>query len=67
MLIVENNGDANNGDNDGRKKTFYCLAVNLLDLKDLQIVMEQIDEVILESDSLKIKAVNASRYNLYMC
>lgn len=42
--------------NDGRKKTFYCLAVNLLDLKDLQIVMEQIDEVILESDSLKIKA-----------
>lgn len=30
--------------------------MNLLDLKDLQIVMEQIDEVILESDSLKVKA-----------
>ncbi|WP_154659617.1 hypothetical protein [Thomasclavelia saccharogumia] len=28
----------------------------MLDLKDLQIVMEQIDEVILESDSLKVKA-----------
>lgn len=27
--------------NDGRKKTFFCLAVNLLELNDLRIVVEQ--------------------------
>ena len=27
---------------DGRRKSYYCLAVNLLDLHDLQTVMEQI-------------------------
>ena len=30
--------------NDGRKKTLYCLAVNLLELDDLKRVMEQIKE-----------------------
>lgn len=29
--------------NDGRKKTFYCLAVNLLELQDLRNIMEQIE------------------------
>lgn len=43
--------------NDGRRKTFYCLAVNLFALKDLQIVMERIREIVIESDSLKEKAV----------
>lgn len=28
--------------NDGRKKTFFCLAVNLLELEDVRRVMEQI-------------------------
>ncbi|MDY4707078.1 MAG: DUF3795 domain-containing protein [Candidatus Treponema excrementipullorum] len=28
--------------NDGRKKTLYCVAVNLLELQDIQSVMEQI-------------------------
>lgn len=28
--------------NDGRKKTFFCLAVNLLELEDVRKVMEQI-------------------------
>lgn len=27
--------------NDGRKKTFYCLAVNLLEVEDVRKVMEQ--------------------------
>lgn len=30
--------------NDGRKKTLFCLAVNLLELDDLERVMEQIKE-----------------------
>lgn len=30
--------------NDGRKKTLYCLAVNLLELDDLKRMMEQIKE-----------------------
>lgn len=29
--------------NDGRKKTFYCLAVNLLELEEIKSVMEQIE------------------------
>ena len=43
--------------NDGRKKTFFCLAVNLLELEDLRRVMEQIrsDETFGEL-SLKEKA-----------
>ena len=28
------------GYNDGRRKSFFCLAVNLLDLEDLKTVME---------------------------
>lgn len=31
--------------NDGRKKTFFCLAVNLLELEDLKNVMGQIKPV----------------------
>lgn len=30
--------------NDGRRKSFYCLAVNLLDLDDIEDVMESIDD-----------------------
>jgi len=29
--------------NDGRRKSFYCIAVNLLDLHDVKAVMEQIE------------------------
>lgn len=29
--------------NDGRRKSFYCLAVNLLELRDLKSVMEDIE------------------------
>lgn len=31
--------------NDGRKKNFYCLAVNLLDLADLREIKEQIEKL----------------------
>jgi hypothetical protein len=29
--------------NDGKRKSFYCVAVNLLDLMDIKSIMEQID------------------------
>ena len=32
------------GNNDGRRKSFFCLAVNLLDLEDLKTVMEHLAE-----------------------
>lgn len=46
--------------NDGRKKTIFCLAVNLLELDDLRKVMEQIRE---EGTgfSVKEKAVQITR------
>ena len=31
--------------NDGRRKTFYCLAVNLFELEDLESLMSQIDSL----------------------
>ncbi|MBE0451987.1 MAG: DUF3795 domain-containing protein [Clostridia bacterium] len=30
--------------NDGRKKTFYCIAVNLLDLEELEDAMRMVEE-----------------------
>lgn len=35
--------------NDGRRKTFYCLAANLLELADLESLMNQIDELTTKS------------------
>ena len=29
--------------NDGRKKTLFCVAVNLLELQDLQTVLKEVD------------------------
>lgn len=44
--------------NDGRKKTFFCLAVNLLELDDLQAVMEKMKIAEQEKDvSVKEKAL----------
>lgn len=31
--------------NDGRRKTFYCVAINLLDLRDIKEIMEQISQI----------------------
>lgn len=30
--------------NDGRKKSFFCLAVNLLELQDLSMIKQQISQ-----------------------
>lgn len=46
--------------NDGRRKSFFCLAVNLLDLEDLKTVVEHLmEENQLESLSLKEKSAYA--------
>ena len=41
---------------DGRRKSFYCLAVNLLEMHDLNSVMEQIENGVEPHAPLKEKA-----------
>ena len=41
---------------DGRRKGFYCLAVNLLELIDVKAVMEQISETVDNAVPIKEKA-----------
>ncbi len=50
-----------NNYDDGRKKSFYCNAVNLLELQDLKIVMEQIKEEVKPDAAIKEKAEAAAR------
>lgn len=45
------------GYNDGRRKTFYSQVANLLELKDVVDVMEQIKVSVNPTDSLKERAV----------
>ena len=48
------------GYNDGRRKSFFCLAVNLLDLEDLKTVVGHlVEEKQLESFTLKEKSAFA--------
>jgi len=47
--------------NDGRKKTFFCVAVNLLELKDLKNIMRRIEIEINLDDPIKEKAKAAAR------
>lgn len=47
--------------NDGRRKRFFCIAVNLLDLQDLKGVMEQIKDEISPDEPLKEKSTSAVR------
>lgn len=51
--------------NDGRRKSFFCLAVNLLELPDIKLVLEQIaSETGSDELTLKDKAkLAASRFN----
>lgn len=43
--------------NEGKRKSFYCLAVNLLSLPDLRLILRQIEDTIDGLDiSLKEKA-----------
>lgn len=46
---------------DGRRKSFYCIAVNLLELHEVQSVMKQIFNEVSPDVSLKEKAVIAVR------
>jgi len=47
--------------NDGRRKNFFCLAVNLLELPDVVCVMERVAAQVKESDTVKERAVIAAR------
>jgi hypothetical protein len=46
--------------NDGRKKSFYCLAVNLLDLQDIKIIMKQIAVEVALDSPIKDKAATVT-------
>ncbi|WMJ22495.1 DUF3795 domain-containing protein [Paludicola sp. MB14-C6] len=46
--------------NDGRRKTFFCIAINLLELEDIRMVIEKIKTEIPSNDmSIKEKALIA--------
>ena len=46
---------------DGRRKSFFCLAVNLLDLADIRTVIKQIETEVKPDEPLKDKAKTAVR------
>ena len=46
---------------DGRRKSFFCIAVNLLDLQDLKSVIEQTEDEMKPDDTLKEKSTTAVR------
>ena len=46
---------------DGRRKSFFCLAVNLLDLADVKLIIKQINNEVLPQASIKEKAAAAVR------
>lgn len=47
--------------NDGRRKGFFCLAVNLLELEDVEHVLAQIESETQPGQSVKEKAARAVR------
>jgi len=47
--------------NDGRKKSFFCLAVNLLELPDIKAVIKRIDKEVKPEQSQKEKAAIATK------
>ena len=47
------------GWNDGRRKTFYCAAVYLLELEDLNSAFEKIKSAVQEDSPIKEKALTA--------
>lgn len=46
---------------DGRRKSFFCTAVNLMTLNDLNTGMELINSEVKKDDSVKTKALIAVR------
>ena len=49
--------------NDGRRKSFFCIAVNLLELQDIKYIMEQIAKI--EPDNLTPREKAALAANLF--
>ena len=49
------------GYDDSRRKSFYCLAVNLFDIQVINTIMSQIDDEIDLEDTAEIKAKTATR------
>ena len=47
--------------NDGRRKSFFCLAVNLLDLQDIKTVLTRLDTEIQSETHIKQKAATATQ------
>ena len=47
--------------NDGRRKNFFCIAVNLLELQDVKNVMEQINDETEPDDPIKERSATAVR------
>jgi len=47
--------------NDGRRKSFLCLAVNLLDLPDINTVLARLENEIKSEMPIKQKAATAAR------
>lgn len=47
--------------NDGRRKSLFCTAVNLLDAASVRCVVEQLADVVGEEDSPKVRAESAVR------
>jgi len=47
--------------NDGRRKSFFCIVVNLLELEDVKAVMKQVKNEITQGMSLKEKATATVR------
>jgi len=43
--------------NDNRRKGYYCLAVNLLELQDIKSIMEQLDSEDFSDATAKQKAI----------
>ena len=48
--------------NDGRRKSFFCLAINLLEIQDIYAVVEQIKKAVSEEMPLKERAEIAVKY-----
>jgi hypothetical protein len=46
---------------DGRRKSLYCAAVNLLDLQDVNLVLEKMENEKLVANSIKEEALTATR------
>jgi len=53
--------DLLNNYNDGRRKSFFCTAVNLLELQDIESVMVQIADEVKPDMPLKEKSATAVR------